>query len=128
MTRQPIAILDAPDGAPVVAAPAAAAACCAPIAAEPLDLDQAQDLAHALKALADPTRLRLMSIVAAAEGGEACACDLTEPVGLSQSTVSHHLKVLTDAGFLTRTQRGTWAYFSLVPGALAGLASVLGDA
>jgi len=66
--------------------------------------------------------------VAASEGGEACVCDLIEPVGLSQSTVSHHLKVLTEAGFLTRSQRGTWAYFSLVPGALEGLASVLGDA
>jgi len=141
VTSRPIALLDAPDGATIVdAAPAvaavavgadsaaSAAACCAPLVTEPLGHDEAVELAHALKALADPTRLRLMSIVAASEGGEACVCDLIEPVGLSQSTVSHHLKVLTEAGFLTRSQRGTWAYFSLVPGALEGLASVLGDA
>jgi ArsR family transcriptional regulator len=86
---------------------------------------QADDLARALKALADPTRLRLISIVAASSDQEACACDLTEPVGLSQPTVSHHLKVLVDAGYLTRTQRGTWAYFRLVPGALDSVAGSL---
>ena len=68
-----------------------------------------------LKALADPARLRLISIVAASEGQEACVCDLTEPVGLGQPTVSHHLKVLVDAGFLTRTKRGTWAYSGSCP-------------
>ena len=76
------------------------------------------DLARSLKALADPTRLRLIAIVAAAPDREACACDLTAPVGLSQPTVSHHLKVLTEAGLLSRTQRGTWAHFAIVPGAL----------
>ena len=100
-------------------------ACCSPLTRETLDADKADDLARALKALADPTRLRLISIVAASEGNEACACDLTDPVGLSQPTVSHHLKVLVDAGFLTRTQRGTWAYFRLVPGALDSVARLL---
>ena len=95
-----------------------APACCAPLAAAPLAQEDAQDLASALKALADPARLRLLSIVAASEGQEACVCDLTEPIGLAQPTVSHHLKVLTDAGFLTRSKRGTWAYFRLVPSAL----------
>jgi ArsR family transcriptional regulator len=100
-------------------------ACCAPLTRRTLPAENAEGLARSLKALADPTRLRLISIVAASAGQEACACDLTVPVGLSQPTVSHHLKVLTDAGFLTRTQRGTWAYFSLVPGALDSVARLL---
>ena len=101
------------------------AACCAPLTRETLPAEQAVDLAHRLKALADPTRLRLISIVAASEGQEACVCDLTEPVGLSQPTVSHHLKILMDAGFLTRSKRGTWAYYALVPGSLDSVAGVL---
>ena len=100
-------------------------ACCAPLTRETIPAQQADALARSLKALADPTRLRLISIVAASEGEEACACDLTEPVGLSQPTVSHHLKILVDAGFFTRTQRGTWAYFRLVPGALDSVARLL---
>lgn len=102
-----------------------APACCAPLAAAPLAQEDAQDLASALKALADPARLRLLSIVAASEGQEACVCDLTEPIGLAQPTVSHHLKVLTDAGFLTRSKRGTWAYFRLVPSALDRVADFI---
>lgn len=101
------------------------AACCAPLVKEPLTQGEAEQLATTLKALADPARLRLLSIVAAAEGQEACVCDLIEPVGLSQPTVSHHLKVLTDAGFLTRSKRGTWAYYRLVPDALVGIADFL---
>jgi ArsR family transcriptional regulator len=102
-----------------------AAACCAPLVREPLDAAQADDLARTIKALADPTRLRLLSIVAASEGGEACVCDLTEPVGLSQPTVSHHLRILTEAGFLTRSKRGTWAFFRLVPDALDRVSKLL---
>lgn len=102
--------------------------CCAPLTRETLAAADAVDLARSLKALADPTRLRLISIVAASEGQEACACDLTAPVGLSQPTVSHHLKVLTDAGFLSRTQRGNWAHFALVPGALDSVARLLTSA
>jgi ArsR family transcriptional regulator len=101
------------------------AACCSPLTREPIGAEQAVDLARSLKALADPTRLRLVSIVAAADGGEVCACDLTAPTGLGQPTVSHHLKILTEAGFLNRTQRGTWAYFSLVPGALDSVGNLL---
>lgn len=93
------------------------AACCTPDA-EGMAPGAATDLARTLKALADPARLRLLSIVAASEGQEACVCDLTNPVGLSQATVSYHLKMLTDAGFLTRSKRGTWAYYRLVPEAL----------
>jgi ArsR family transcriptional regulator len=99
--------------------------CCVPLTRQPLDAEQASDLARILKAIADPARLRLLSIVAASEGQEACVCDLMEPVGLSQPTVSHHLKVLTEAGFLSRSKRGTWAYYALVPGALDSLATVL---
>src|SRR5580692_3714683 len=114
-----------------VTAPAASAAlplaedCCTPLLREPLTPGQAADLARILKALADPTRLRLVSMVAAHEGGEACVCDLTDPLGLTQPTISHHLKVLVDAGIFTRDQRGRWAYYALVPGALQALAAVL---
>src|ERR687897_2864443 len=102
-----------------------AAACCTPLVREPLSADEAEQLAGTMKALADPTRLRLLSIVAASENAEACVCDLIEPVGLSQPTVSHHLKILTTAGFLTRSKRGTWAYFALVPGALDRISQFL---
>lgn len=101
------------------------AACCTPLTREAIDADRADDLAKKLKALADPTRLRLVSIVAASEGEEACVCDLIEPVGLAQPTVSHHLKILMEAGFLTRSKRGTWAYYKLVPGALGQLSQLL---
>jgi ArsR family transcriptional regulator len=99
--------------------------CCAPLVREPLSADAATDLAQTLKAIADPARLRLLSLIAAHDGGEACVCDLTEPLGLSQPTVSHHLKVLVDAGLLHRDKRGVWAYFTLIPGALDSLADVL---
>ena len=92
---------------------------------EPLTASQAAELAHKLKALADPTRLRLVSMVAAHEGGEACVCDLTEPLGLTQPTISHHLKILVEAGILTRDKRGVWAYYALVPSALDALSAVL---
>ena len=105
----------------------AAAACCAPATREAIGAAEAEKLARLLKAVADPARLRLISLVAAHLDLEACVCDLTEPLGLSQPTVSHHLKVLVDAGILTRDKRGTWAYYRLVPGALGALASqVLG--
>lgn len=86
---------------------------------------QAERLAAALKAIADPTRLRLISLVAAHQDAEACVCDLTEPVGLSQPTVSHHLRILVDAGILTRQQRGKWAYYRLVPETLDTLAELI---
>ena len=103
----------------------AGAACCAPLTREAITADNAEKLARSLKALADPARLRLISMVAAHEDQEACVCDLTEPLGLSQPTVSHHLKVLVDAGILSRDKRGTWAYYRLVPGALDSLGQLL---
>ncbi|WP_299957712.1 helix-turn-helix transcriptional regulator [uncultured Modestobacter sp.] len=90
-----------------------------------MGVEQAAALAHTMKALADPARLRVLALVAGNEGREVCVCDLTDPLGLSQPTVSHHLKVLVDAGFLTREKRGVWAYFSLVPGALDAVAAAL---
>ena len=99
--------------------------CCAPLTRETISPAQSVTLARSLKALADPARLRLLSIVAASEAAEACVCNLTEPLGLSQPTVSHHLKVLVDAGFLVRSQRGTSAYFAVVPGALDSIAGLL---
>jgi ArsR family transcriptional regulator, arsenate/arsenite/antimonite-responsive transcriptional repressor len=101
--------------------------CCAPIAGAPLSADEAADLARVLKALADPARLRLLSVIQAADGGEACQCDLTAPVGLSQPTVSHHLRVLHEAGLVTREKRGPWAYYRAVPARLAAVASALTD-
>ncbi len=100
-------------------------ACCDPITREAISAENADNLARTLKALADPARIRLVSMVAAHEGGEACVCDLTEPLGLSQPTVSHHLRILVDAGFLTRSQRGTWAYYRLVPGSLETVSGLL---
>ncbi|BDZ47416.1 putative transcriptional regulator, ArsR family protein [Naasia aerilata] len=100
-----------------------AQACCTPLTRATLPAEDAVGLARTLKALADPARLRLLSLVAATEDSEACVCDLTDVLGLSQATVSHHLKVLVDAGFLSRTKRGTWAYYRLVPGSLDTVAS-----
>ncbi|GFG70542.1 ArsR/SmtB family transcription factor [Mycolicibacter senuensis] len=100
------------------------ALCCAPITGAVLDAVAAERLAAVLKALAEPTRLRLMSLIAGHDGAEACVCELTAPVGLTQPTVSHHLKTLVDAGLLERSQRGKWAYYRIVPAALTALAGV----
>jgi ArsR family transcriptional regulator len=99
--------------------------CCEPGGQPALSAAEAQDSARILKAFSDPNRLRLLSIVKAGKGGEACVCDLTEPLGLGQPTVSHHLKLLVDAGLLEREKRGTWAYYSLVPGALERAAAMI---
>jgi ArsR family transcriptional regulator, arsenate/arsenite/antimonite-responsive transcriptional repressor len=102
--------------------------CCTPLLHEPITAIQAADLARLLKALADPTRLRLVSMVAAHDGGEACVCELTEPLGLTQPTISHHLKILVDAGIFTRDKRGVWAYYALVPSTMDALSAVLSTA
>ena len=99
--------------------------CCTPVVREVIQPTEAEVLASGFKALADPARLRLISLVAAHQGAEACVCELTDPVGLSQPTVSHHLKILVDAGILTREQRGKWAYYRLVPDALNALAALI---
>ena len=100
------------------------AACCTPLARQPLSAAEAERLAAVLKAIAVPARLRLLSMIYAREGGEACVCELTEPLGLTQPTVSHHLKVLVDAGLISRDKRGVWAYYRAVPGALDALGAI----
>lgn len=94
--------------------PVGIAACCSPLTGGVLDEASAEQLARVFKALGDPTRVRLVSLIAAADGAEACICDLTDPVGLSQPTVSHHMKLLVEAGLVTREQRGKWAYYRVV--------------
>jgi ArsR family transcriptional regulator len=90
-----------------------------------MSAEDAEQLAAVLKAIAVPARLRLLSMIYARDGGEACVCELTEPLGLTQPTVSHHLKVLVDAGLISRDKRGIWAYYRPVPGAMAALAAML---
>jgi ArsR family transcriptional regulator, arsenate/arsenite/antimonite-responsive transcriptional repressor len=111
----------------VVLDPAGTAACCPPLSAQPLSQAQAEQVAPLLKALADPVRLRLMSLVASHPGGEACVCDLNEAFDLSQPTISHHLKVLHEAGLLARDKRGVWVYYQARPQALASLGTVIGS-
>lgn len=94
--------------------PVGIAACCSPLTGGVMEEAAAQQLARVFKALGDPTRVRLISLIAAADGAEACICDLTEPVGLSQPTVSHHMRLLAEAGLVTREQRGRWAYYRLI--------------
>ncbi|WP_404438670.1 metalloregulator ArsR/SmtB family transcription factor [Microbacterium aerolatum] len=100
-------------------------ACCVPRITSSLTAEDAERVARVFKALGDPTRIKLLSLIAVGAGGEACICDLTEPVGLSQGTVSHHMKLLSDAGLVTREQRGKWAYFALNDGALDAAAHAL---
>lgn len=104
---------------------AESAACCSPVTGGVLSPDEAERIARTFKALGDPTRVRLLSLIAASGDGEACICDLTEPVGLSQPTVSHHMKLLVDAGLATREQRGRWAYYRVVTETLEQAANAL---
>ena len=105
--------------------PTDAAVCCSPVIGGVLSAEEAEGIARTFKALGDPTRVRLLSLIAAASEGEACICDLTEPVGLSQPTVSHHMKLLVDAGLATREQRGRWAYYRVVTDALERASAAL---
>lgn len=134
MTSAPTAAPNAPTADPSAAGDAGErsqlpitelSVCCGPETRGALSGAEAEQLAAVLKAVAEPTRLRLLSMVAASEGQEACVCDLTEPVGLSQPTVSHHMKVLVDAGLLVREKRGVWAYYRLVPERLGAVAAAL---
>ena len=108
--------------------PVEAAACCSPVTREPMSADQAAQVTPLLKALADPVRLRLLSLIASHEGGEACVCDLGDAFDLSQPTISHHLKVLHDSGLLDRSKRGVWVYYAVRRDALRQLADLLGGA
>jgi ArsR family transcriptional regulator len=99
--------------------------CCPPVLQAALNKSDAEDLANTLKALADPVRLRLLSFIAAQPDGEACVCHVTDPVGLSQPTVSHHLKLLHTAGLLERDKRGAWVYYRVVPERIEALRAAL---
>ena len=102
--------------------------CCTPLGAGALDEVQAEELAAVFKLLADPARLRLLSMVASAETGEVCACDLVEPSGRSQPTVSHHMSMLVEAGLVTREKRGRWAWYRLDPDRLAAVQALIDPA
>src|SRR3954467_15605891 len=115
MTVRELPVLEMPD----------AVACCAPLSVEVLAEDDAQTLARQFAALADPVRLRLVSLLATAEGGAVCACDLVAPVGKSQPTVFHHLKVLVDSGLATSERRGRNVWYAVVPAALEALRGAL---
>jgi ArsR family transcriptional regulator len=108
--------------------PSQAVACCSPLAREPISLERAEAIAPVLKAIAEPVRLRLLSLVASYADGEACVCDLTEAFELSQPTITHHLKVLHEVGLLDRDKRGVWVYYRIRPEALADIASLIGGA
>ena len=110
-----------------VLSPADTAACCPPLSREPLSAEQAGRVAPLLKALAEPVRLRLMSLIASHPGGEACVCDLNEAFDLSQPTISHHLKVLHEASLLDREKRGVWVYYRARTAALASLGALIGE-
>jgi ArsR family transcriptional regulator len=105
--------------------PVETVACCSPMIREPLSVDQADQVSTLLKALADPVRLRLMSLVLSHEGGEACVCDLNDAFELSQPTISHHLKVLHEAGLLEREKRGVWVYYRAEHAALDSIAALI---
>ncbi|HEY7595543.1 MAG TPA: metalloregulator ArsR/SmtB family transcription factor [Actinophytocola sp.] len=100
-------------------------ACCAPLTRDPLTADQAVELSRLFKAMADPVRLRLLSLIASHAGGEACVCDLTDAFDLTAPTISHHLKVLRESGLITGERRGTWVYYRVHPEVLARLSAVL---
>ena len=106
--------------------PVESVACCSPLVQEPISSEQAEQIAPLLKALADPVRLRLLSLVASCAGQEACVCDLNAAFDLSQPTISHHLKVLHEVGLLDRSKRGVWVYYQAKPQALAQLGALLG--
>ena len=101
------------------------APCCPPIGREPLSSERAADLGRMFRALGDPVRLRMLSFVAGHQGGEACVCDISPAFDLAQPTISHHLKVLREAGLLDCERRGTWVYYRVVPAALEELSAVL---
>ena len=112
----------------LVLTPVDAVACCPPLRTEPLTAEAAAGVVPMLKALADPARLRLLSLIASHEGGEACVCDLQDALDLSQPTISHHLKVLHAAGLLGREKRGVWVYYRVESRVLSDLGALVASA
>ena len=115
MSKQTLPVLDAP----------AVGGCCAPMSTAPIGAADAVDLSAAFKALGDPIRLQLMSMIASAAGGEVCVCDLTPAFSVSGPTISHHLKILREAGLIDGDRRGTWVYYRPVAAKLADLSALL---
>jgi ArsR family transcriptional regulator, arsenate/arsenite/antimonite-responsive transcriptional repressor len=109
----------------VLSALAEVVGCCSPLARQPLSGEQSVELARVFKAMGDPVRLRLLSLIASHEGGEACVCDLTDVFDLTGPTISHHLRVLREAGLISGERRGTWIYYRVHPEALGRLSAVL---
>ncbi len=107
------------------AGPVDEAACCAPLAREPLSDAGAEDLAALFKAVADPMRLRLLSLIACHEGGESCVCDLTDAFDVTAPTVSYHLRILREAGLISAERRGTWIYYRINPQVMVRMSAVL---
>ena len=107
------------------AAPGTAPGCCPALLTAPIDHGESVELARVFKALGDPVRLRLLSMIASHDGGEVCVCDLTPAFDLAQPTISHHLKILREAGLITAHRRGTWVYYRLLPAATDRLAAAL---
>jgi ArsR family transcriptional regulator len=108
-------VLDATDGG----------ACCPPLASEPLSAAGAEELASLFKAVADPVRLRLLSLIACHPGGESCVCDLTPEFNMTAPSVSYHLKILREAGLISSERRGTWVYYRVMPEVMARMSAVL---
>jgi ArsR family transcriptional regulator, arsenate/arsenite/antimonite-responsive transcriptional repressor len=106
--------------------PVETVACCSPLTSQPITLEQAERIAPLVKALADPVRLRLLSLIASHAGQEACVCDLNDAFELSQPTISHHLKLLHGSGLLEREKRGVWVYYRVNKAALGDLSALLG--
>ncbi|MGR6971703.1 ArsR/SmtB family transcription factor [Streptomyces cynarae] len=115
MSKQALEVIDQGEGT----------ACCSGVSAAPLDEERATELAKVFKALGDPVRLRLLSMIASREGGEVCVCEMTPAFELSQPTISHHLKLLRQAGLIDCERRGTWVYYWVLPGILDRLAVFL---
>ncbi|HTR91479.1 MAG TPA: metalloregulator ArsR/SmtB family transcription factor [Trebonia sp.] len=125
MSKQMPPVASPADGTCCPPEPAGTVECCAPLACEPLSDAGAEDLAPLFKAVADPMRLRLLSLIACHEGGESCVCDLTEAFDVTAPTVSYHLRILREAGLISSERRGTWVYYRINPPVMARMSAVL---
>src|SRR5215468_11711502 len=125
MSKQEPKVPHPADGGCCPPAAADGAECCAPLACEPLPESGAEELASLFKAVADPMRLRLLSLIACHEGGESCVCDLTAAFDVTAPTVSYHLKILREAGLISAERRGTWVYYRINPQVMAQMSAVL---
>jgi len=125
MSKQEPKVLNLADGGCCPPKAAEEAECCAPLACEPLPESGAEELASLFKAVADPMRLRLLSLIACHEGGESCVCDLTAAFDVTAPTISYHLRILREAGLISAERRGTWVYYRIEPGVMARMSAVL---